>query len=246
MNTRFFLLIGIVLFPLCVSAAGPATDSEPASKPTSDAASNPTSDPESDSQSNLTLAPSIGVRLGSLGLGIEGGFDITEQFSLRLGMNRFQFEESSTVAYIKYNLDLEWNSISLLADWHPFKGPLRLTGGFFKNGNEIHGKTATPSLTIGNTYYEGAGLEVDVDFKPIAPYLGLGWEYGLFGKRGLSVNFDLGVLYQGSGNVKLRATGIAADIVAQEDIAYEERQFEEEIKDYRYYPVFALGISYLF
>jgi opacity protein-like surface antigen len=188
----------------------------------------------------------VGVRVGSLGLGLEAGVDLMEQFSFRLGLNKFQFEQSMTVAYINYDLDMEWNTINLLADWHPFKGPLRLTGGFFKNNNRIHGGTSSPTLIIGGTRYDGAKLSVDVEFEPISPYLGIGWEHGLFDKKGLSVNFDLGVLFQGSGDVDLKVGGIAKDAVSEEDLAYEERQFEAEIEDYKYYPVFALGISYQF
>jgi hypothetical protein len=196
--------------------------------------------------SALDLAPKGGVRISSLGLGLEGGLNLEDQFSVRLGFNQFQFNQKMNVSYIRYDLDLEWETTTLLADWHPFRGPLRLTGGLVRNNNTIHGQTSTPSLTIGKNYYEGAKLGVDVEFKPIVPYLGLGWEHGLLEKRGLSVNFDLGILFQGSGDVDLTAKGIAANLIAEEDLAYEERQFEKEIEDYKYYPVFTLGISYQF
>ncbi|MET0029521.1 MAG: hypothetical protein ABW101_17970 [Candidatus Thiodiazotropha sp.] len=188
----------------------------------------------------------VSARLGSLGLSVEGGFGLTEQFSTRLGINRYQYDTTERVDGNKYDLDLDWQSISLFADWHPFDVPLRFTAGFLRNSNEIQGETGASSITIGDTLYRDVGLKADVDFRTFAPYLGLGWESGLFRERGWGFNVDLGVMYQGTGRVNLTATGMGADLVDPNDLAREEERFEEDLEDYRYYPVFSFGVSYKF
>ncbi|MET0052731.1 MAG: hypothetical protein ABW095_16840 [Candidatus Thiodiazotropha sp.] len=188
----------------------------------------------------------VSARLGSLGLSVEGGFGLTEQFSTRLGINRYQYDTTERVDGNKYDLDLDWQSISLFADWHPFDVPLRFTAGFLRNSNEIQGETSASSITIGDTLYRDVGLKADVDFRTFAPYLGLGWESGLFRERGWGFNVDLGVMYQGTGRVNLTATGMGADLVDPNDLAREEERFEEDLEDYRYYPVFSFGVSYKF
>ncbi|MES9941224.1 MAG: hypothetical protein ABW104_06680 [Candidatus Thiodiazotropha sp. 6PLUC2] len=188
----------------------------------------------------------LSVRLGSLGFGVEAGISLTDQFSARLGLNRYDLEFDERVDGIEYDLDLEMRSISLLADWHPFESSFRFTAGVFRNNSEITGATRYAITTIGDTVYRDVGLEADLDFRSFAPYFGLGWETGLFNAHGWGFNVDLGLMYQGSGSVNLTATGSAADLVDPNDLALEEQRFEEDIEDYKYYPVFSFGVSYRF
>jgi hypothetical protein len=188
----------------------------------------------------------ITAKLGTLGMGVEGTFGLTEQFNARLGFNRFDFDRTETISDIKYNLDLKLKTVSLLADWHPFGSAFRFTAGFMSNGNELTGNSASDGLTVGDTFYPNVGLKAKLDFDSTAPYLGIGWGNALVADKGWGFNMDLGVLYQGSGNVSLTPTGANAGLVSPADIATEEQRFEDDIKNYKYYPVFSFGISYKF
>jgi hypothetical protein len=190
--------------------------------------------------------PVVSARLGSLGFGIEAGIGLTEQFSTRLGLNRYDFDFDQRVGGIEYDLDLELRSIALFADWHPFDSSFRFTAGVLRNNNEISGVTQSSTMTIGDTLYPGVGLEVDVEYRSLAPYLGLGWESGFIKAHGWGFNVDLGIMYQGAGSVSLIPIGLAADMVDPDDVAQEERRFEEDMADYKYYPVFSFGVSYKF
>lgn len=188
------------------------------------------------------------AKLGSLGIGVEGTFGLAEQFNARLGLNKFDFDRNENIDDIQYDLNLEWQSISLLADWHPFGNPFRFTAGLMNNGNEVKG-TASPvsgGLVVGDVTYTGIGLDAKLDFDSTAPYLGVGWGNALAASRGWGFNVDVGVLYQGSGNVTLTPTGANASLVDPDQVALEEQRFEEDIKDYKYYPVFSFGVSYKF
>jgi hypothetical protein len=186
------------------------------------------------------------AKLGSLGLGVEGTFGLAEHFNARLGLNKFDYDRTETVSDIQYDLNLEWQSISLLADWHPFGNAFRFTAGLMNNGNELNGTSTSSGLTVGNTFYPGAGLDAKLDFDSTAPYLGVGWGNALSAGKGWGFNVDLGIMYQGSGNVTLTPTGTGASFVSPQDVALEEQRFEDDIKDYKYYPVFSFGVSYKF
>jgi len=188
----------------------------------------------------------LSAKLGTLGLGVEGTFGLTEQFNARLGFNRYDYDRSETISDIDYDLNLEWRSISLLADWHPFGNSFRFTAGLMNNGNEVTGSSSSTGLTIGDTFYPGIGLDTKLDFDTTAPYLGVGWGNALAADKGWGFNVDLGIMYQGSGNVTLTPTGPGASLVDPNDIALEEQKFEDDIRNYKYYPVFSFGVSYKF
>jgi hypothetical protein len=188
----------------------------------------------------------VTAKLGTLGLGVEGTFGLTEHFNARLGINKFDFDRTDTIDDIEYDLDLEWQSISLLADWHPFGNPFRFTVGLMSNGNELSGSSTADNITIGDESYTNVGLDAKLDFDATAPYLGVGWGNALAADKGWGFNVDVGVLFQGSGDVTLTPTGAGASLVDPADIAAEERAFEDDIKDYKYYPVFSFGVSYKF
>lgn len=188
----------------------------------------------------------ITAKLGTLGMGIEGTFGLTEQFNARLGLNRFDYDTNENISDIEYDLDLKLKSVSLLADWHPFGSAFRFTAGLMSNGNEVTGSSSSDGLTIGDTFYPGIGLDAKLDFDSTAPYLGIGWGNALAAGKGWGFNVDLGILYQGSGNVSLTPTGANASLVNPSDVSLEEQRFEDDIKNYKYYPVFSFGVSYKF
>jgi hypothetical protein len=188
----------------------------------------------------------LSAKLGTLGLGVEGTFGLTKQFNARLGLNKYNYDRTQTIDDIKYELDLEWQSVSLLADWYPFGNPFRFTAGLMNNGNELIGSSASSGLTIGDTFYPDIGLDAKLDFDSTAPYLGVGWGNALSATRGWGFNVDVGVMFQGSGDVTLVPTGAAASLVDPADVTAEEQNFEDDIKEYKYYPVFSFGVSYKF
>jgi hypothetical protein len=97
-------------------------------------------------------------------------------------------------------------------------------------------------------------LDADVDFDPIAPYAGLGFGRAPGSGSGLGVTLDLGVLFQGKGDVTLTpripAGSPLNDPVARQAfqilVDREERDLQDDVNDYDMYPVVSLGISYRF
>lgn len=198
---------------------------------------------------------SIGLRVGTLGGGIELAHAFTETLGFRVSANGLRYNTTETHDSIDYDAKLKLESGQLLLDWFPFSNNFRLSAGAMYNGNKLtlDGKPSPGgTFTInGNTYSASSvgALNGKVDFRKAAPYIGLG--YGRPIGKGLSLAGDLGVLFQGSARSSLSATcgaAVPAPTCAQvqSDIAAEQDKLDDDMRKYRFYPVVSIGLAYTF
>lgn len=190
-----------------------------------------------------------GIKAGTLGIGIGGEYRVNESFGLGLGANYFKYDFDFTADDIDYDAELTLASATVLAHYYPGKGRFRITGGLAFNGNEIDAQSKPEiDVEIGDTTYPGvrAGtIDGNVDFRTVAPYLGLGW--GPSPEKRWGVTFDVGVLFQGSPKVDLTASGAISLLPGfQEDLAQEEQKVQDELEGFQYYPIIGLGVYYRF
>lgn len=201
----------------------------------------------------------VGLNMGTLGAGIEYSSSFNEMFVLRTGLNAFNYDDTLNESGIKYDAELELKTISLLLDYHPFSNGFRLSGGAMYNGNQVkvNGKPdgTTGSIEINDVIYDSTKVgQVDgtVDFNNFAPYAGFGYSSSKTKTSGFSFNTEIGALFQGSGSAKLTATCGPALIAAgqcnqlQSDLAAEEKQLNDELSDFKIYPVVSIGLGYKF
>lgn len=144
----------------------------------------------------------LGAHGGTLGLGVTAGFDMSDRFAVRGLFNTFDFGFNTNQAGNAYAGDLALQSFGVLGDWHPFGGGWRVTGGTFRNNNELLVGTEG-SANIGPRRYAG-NLDINLTFAGNAPYFGIGWTSGR-DRQGLGFGFDAGALYHGTP--RLSATG---------------------------------------
>ncbi len=194
---------------------------------------------------------SLGIKTGTLGLGLEVERSFSDSISGRIGVNYFTYSYSGTPDDIEYDFDLNLMSLSALLDWHPFKGSFRISAGAIYNGNDLDAKAKTSAtFDIGDSTYtsgEIGTLKGKIDFDDIAPYLGLGWDTSFGKKKGFGFLFELGVIYQGSPKVDLSADGpIASNLTFQNELAKEEKNLQSDLDEFKVYPVIAIGLSYRF
>ncbi|MFH1578011.1 MAG: hypothetical protein ABIC18_02950 [Candidatus Omnitrophota bacterium] len=193
----------------------------------------------------------IGVKAGTLGLGIEAIARIKPRINARIGINACEFDYTGTESDIKYDFDLELFSLSALLDWHPFDTAFRISAGGLYNQNSLKmtAKT-TVSYQIGNTTYTAAEvgtLTGEMDIDDIAPYVGIGWGNAVGKNKQWSFSFDLGVIYQDSPKVKLNTTGsLSNNAVFQAELDREKQTLEDKLEDYQFYPVISMGVCYSF
>ena len=199
---------------------------------------------------------SIGLRAGSLGLGVELSYAVSQRFALRLATDAYTRNFTSTQQDIEYDGKAKLKTISFLADLFPFANNFRISLGVFSNGNKLTG-TGTPTggtFVIDGVTYNASDvgtLDAEVSFKKTVPYFGIG--YGRPINSGFSFIGDLGVMFQGSPTATLTAScggaapvGSAACDSIRASVANEQATVNDDIKKFKYYPVLTLGLSYTF
>lgn len=205
-----------------------------------------------------TASADVGLTasIGTTGLGIHGATPLNQALSARVGANFLKYSDSAATRDVSYTFDLTLRSVDVLLDYYPSAQPFRLTAGIVLNGNRADARgrsTASGTYTIEGTTYAVADVgtvEGTVEFRRVAPYLGIGWGSGKAAQKGWSLAADLGVMFQGSPRTSLSSTGCTAptsvcDQFAQ-DLAAENRRLAEELKEFKFFPVVRIGASYRF
>lgn len=198
---------------------------------------------------------SIGLRVGTLGAGVELAHAFTETFGFRVSANSFNYSTSDSYQDIDYDSKLKLKTGQLLLDWFPFANNFRVSAGGVYNGNKLalDGKPSPGgTYTINGTTYSSSSIDSlngDVDFRKAAPYLGLG--YGRPVGKGLAFIADLGVLFQGAPRSTLTATCSATTLPTtcaqiRSDVAVEQDRLNDDLHKYQYYPVVSIGLAYVF
>ena len=189
----------------------------------------------------------VSAGVGTLGAGISVAFGVSERFNARLGYARYTDDRTFDDSDLEFEGDVTVGGIFALADFFPFNGVFRLTGGLISNNNEVTGEAGlTDDIDIGDSTYDVGSLGANIEFENIAPYIGIGWGNAARGGRGFAASFDLGFMYQGGATVNLRAEGGDADLPGfEDDLRREEKNIEDDI-DADFFPVVALALGYTF
>ncbi len=195
----------------------------------------------------------VGVNLSTLGPGIEVTGKLLPVLNIRGGVQGFNYSTSTSIENVRYDADFSTVSGKLLLDVHPFVMGFRITGGVIYNQMNIDldaqpsgsyniGGLPIPASQIGT-------LHGEIDIDPFAPYVAIGFGNGAKDKLLLDLGFnvELGVAFHKAPEAKLMATGpIATDPTFQLLLERERISFEDDIRNFKYYPVLQLGISYTF
>ena len=190
-----------------------------------------------------------GLKVGSLGLGIEASWKPLRYFEVRLGANAYDFADDGEVAGINYDGELSLQSFYGTANFHFDNSPMRVTAGFYSNGNEILLiNDQMVDQEIGGVVYPGAGigtLTSTTTFESGAPYFGIGYDFTISDKFGMNVDF--GVLWQGDPLVTLTADGVLnGDPGFQAALEAERQEIEDDLSEFKAWPVLQLGFVYNF
>lgn len=193
----------------------------------------------------------VGVKAGTLGLGIEGRWDPLPWLDLRVGVNQYDYDDSGFQAGISYDATFALDTTYVTGNFRFPLSPFRLTAGAFSNGNELQMSsldTGGASFNIGGNIYSAADvgtLQGTASFDSTSPYFGFGYDFEIFGKVGLNV--DVGLLWQGAPSVQLQADGLAASLPAfQSALETERLEIQSDVDNYKAWPVLSLAFVYNF
>jgi hypothetical protein len=206
-------------------------------------------------QAQESFMPGLDLTLsgGTTGVGLSASLPITSSLNGRVGFDGFNYNYSGSTNSVNYDYGLKLQNFSMLLDYYPFANGFRLSGGLVINKNRItaNGRPYGGGYYTlnGNTYpvADVGSLTGRVDFNTAAPYLGFGYATRA---RGFGFMADLGVLFQGAPHTTLmysgcEATALTCAAVAN-DVAAEQGSLNSDVRDFRFYPVAKVGVSYTF
>jgi hypothetical protein len=198
-------------------------------------------------------AAGVGLRAGTTGFGGDIAFGVLPTLSARIGYSGMSFNHAIDETDIEYDGDFKLSNLNLLLDFTPLGPvPFRITGGFILNDNKVdlRARGNNGTLTIGGVPYPVDQLvSLTGTIKPgnrAAPYLGIG--YGNVAGFGVNFYFDLGVMFQGTPEVRLSSTCNPPLTPVQcsrleAAVAGEQARLQNEVSSFKYYPVANIGIT---
>ncbi len=222
----------------------------------------------------LNYDTSVGVQAGLLGLGLNMKGKISDSFGIRASFEMASAEDIEVDAEdLKYNFDVDLHDMMFLVDWHPWQGSFKTSGGLIVNGTNIEARISpniNAEFTFNDITYSVKDdgikyVDTKVDFDPIAPYIGIGWDTSFDKDRGFGFTFDLGVAFQGSARVeydvtyaKLKKTGNAVidkklaqkreELITElnSNLKEEKKILDDELDKYQILPYISIGVNYKF
>lgn len=197
----------------------------------------------------------VGVTGGTLGIGPEIAYRLNDRLGVRANATFLSISHSFDSDDINYNGKVKLGSGGVMLDVFPFKGGFRISGGARINKNKARA-IARPSgnniYDIGGTSYSAAQigtLQADTDIDDIAPMLTIG--YGGGTSSGFTFGIEAGALFQGTVHIKpLTYTGAITDPVIRAqlaaDLERERASVQDDIDDYKVYPILQISVGYRF
>jgi hypothetical protein len=272
--TTVFALFSLVTLPGAFGlpmAEGDATDAS-LNNSSGVPPSQSTRAPQASSQRRLGLEGrpfetiAIGVKVSSLGVGIETATPLTRRSNLRVGFNMFSYVRTFDKDGITYGSTLKLQSGQALLDFFPLRSLHVSPGILAYNGNEV---TATASVSGAKTFSLGSFTYFSDPTNPVtgtaklsvnrvAPMLLIGFGNLVPRTRHFSVTADVGVAYHGAPKASLDLSGnacdlrvvicrnVATDPSVQSAIQSEVNKLNDLAYPYKFWPIVSVGFGYKF
>ncbi|MEY4416320.1 MAG: hypothetical protein RIQ53_3613 [Pseudomonadota bacterium] len=183
----------------------------------------------------------LGVTLGAA-TAVNERLALRGEFSGGLKASRNGREEGVT-----YQGDLRLGRVGAYADWFPFSGRFRLTGGV--NANQIkatlNSQGGEATINDKPVNLDGRYFNVELKYPTATPYLGIGWGHHHRPEGGLGFWADIGVSV-GKFKFKVDTDIVGVDDITQEDVDAEVRKVRDALNKLPVLPYVALGLNWQF
>jgi hypothetical protein len=192
----------------------------------------------------------VDVKVGSLGVGADLSRSIIPRvLNFRAGASFFNYSADFDEEGITYNADLKLGAVPIAVDLFPFKNWFRLGGGVIINLNEATGtpKSENGTIDIGDGTYNLSDigqLTGKLTFNRVAPYFGFGFNNPIKTKGRLGFFVDLGLMYHGIPKFALTSTNSFPEL--QQNLDQQMQETNNDIKDFKLFPVIQMGLSFKF
>ena len=214
----------------------------------------------------------IGVKVSTLGVGVEAAVPVLHKLNIRAGGNFISYSHAFHQDGVNYNGSLAWRSGEASVDWFPFGGFHLSPGLLFYNGNKVTATALVPSgqtFTLSGTTYTSGGPAPNapnpingtglVTFPKVAPKFTVGVG-NLVPRNGRhwSILGEFGVAYQGSPSAALALQGTvcdqngancvnsSSDATFQSNVTAEQSKINKNLEIFKFYPIISLGFGFNF
>jgi hypothetical protein len=188
----------------------------------------------------------IGLSIGT-GVAFDYSYKFTDRFSVTVRYNVFQYEIKDLKQTIDgedllIGADIDFKNIDVLFSYYPFKTSFKLIGGlgYFTNRKLTIPAVFAEGVSIGEVEFtpeELGEITIDMEWKQIMPYVGIGFGRAVPNKR-LGFGIDIGTYLGGEPDVALDATGLLAGTVDQEEV------LNNGLSELKFIPYFSFRLSY--
>lgn len=194
----------------------------------------------------------IGPRFGTTGIGADLTLPLAGTLNLRAIGSFGELTYKPTIDDIRYEFNLNTETLGAVLDWHPGDAAFRFSIGAFWNGIGANGNARLSDNTvIGNRTYTPEEIGIltgDISMPSTCGYFGIGFGNAVKGGR-VTFSLDLGVLMgiqDGSADLAANSGLLAHDAQLQRDLAIEEENIMNGTGNLRFYPVLTLGLAVRF
>ena len=209
----------------------------------------------------------VEVKASTLGVGVDAATAISGRSNVRVGFNAFNYGTDFSKDGIKYSGELSLRSFEILYDQYLFGGFHISPGLLAYDGNRATGDALVPGGSLfslgGATYLSSptnpvAGSGV-LDTRTVSPMILLGMGNLLpRNTRHFTVNFEAGVVFQGTPKAALNLHGsacnsqgticqdVATTPAIQANVQAEQTKINNSVNFFQYYPVVSIGFGYKF
>ncbi len=203
----------------------------------------------------------VGLKMSTLGAGVEIATPITQRTNLRLGFNNFAYAHNLRDDGSLYTAKLNLFSVQANYDWYPFNNSFHLSPGVAYNGNHVKAGTSDNAAAQAEPGVFPSPItgSARIDFARYVPMFLIGWG-NLIPHRSkrFSIPFEFGAAYHGQPRASLHMNPIVCplgdvecyyaslDPSIQSSFVSTQTQIRKEIAPYKFYPVISLGFGYRF
>ena len=194
----------------------------------------------------------VGGNIGTPGLGAEVHYKLNDRFVVRGGGDWMNFNYDHTYSGIDYSAKLKTSTGGLFLDWHPTGSGFFLSGGgYFGDRKARLDGTPTGPTQIGDITYTPAQIGTitgDVAMSKAQPFLGLGWDNTFTGGGHWGFRVLGGVSFSDKPKVDLTASGgtLSNEPLFLQQLQREEDDVRDDAKDFKYFPIAQVGLTYRF
>lgn len=194
----------------------------------------------------------VGGGLGTTGAGVQAQVELNDWIGLRGDYNVLQYSVEDTYDDVAYEGDLDMSTFGAYVDLRPFQNSFLVTGGMVFGDKKLESiASPTTNVDIGDQTFtpdQVGVLDMRADLGDTAPMFGLGFDTTFQGDGPFGFKLIVGAMFTDSPNIELTSRDglLSDDPTFIAEVEQEELNLEEDIEDFKVWPVLQAGITFRF